>query len=291
MPFYDLDDAHLFYEDTGSGSPPIVFVHGALCQHDDWRHQIPPFARRHRVLAPDLRAHGRSREQPGQIGVERFSIDVRAMLDAAGVVEPAVLVGHSMGCRVLLQIWRDAPERVAALVFVDGAYLVPTPLGDLDDDARRSRADDARRRALELFIGGGPAARLQVGFTGMFFDERFAAERDRVLDHALSLPSEVPRELMPGFAAWDVMNLESVLATVTVPALAFASTKMDGASERRPLGPNESTAWLQALSQHVPGAEIVRLHGTGHFVMLEQPALVNERIARFIDDHRLVSAG
>ncbi|MEZ5658014.1 MAG: alpha/beta hydrolase [Burkholderiaceae bacterium] len=287
MPFHDVDDARLHFFSSGVGSPPVVFIHGALCQHDDWRHQLDHFAVRHRVLAPDLRGHGQSRDQPGPIGVERFASDVLAMLNEQCIDEPVVLVGHSMACRVLLQLCWHAPERIAALVFVDGAYLVSSPLGEIEDRARIERADLARERANALFVGQDPADRLRVGFAGMFFDERFAAERDRVLAHAVSLPAEVPRELMPGFAAWDVMNLERTLAAVRVPVLVFACTRMDGQHERRPLRVGETTAWLDALAMHAPHAEIVRMHDAGHFPMLEQPAFINDRIHTFLAANRL----
>ena len=51
--------ARLSYEDVGSGAPPIVFVNG-VGTHEDSRPQIAPFARRHRVVAPDLPGHGQS---------------------------------------------------------------------------------------------------------------------------------------------------------------------------------------------------------------------------------------
>lgn len=287
MPIHEIDGAKLFVHEAGASGPPIVFIHGALCQHDDWRHQTGFFANGYRVFAPDLRGHGRSREQPGPISVERFAADVLAMLSAAGTNEPAVLVGHSMGCRVLLQIWANAPDRVAALVFVDGAYLVTEPLGALDEAARARRASLAREQAQALFLGSGKGRRASFG--NMFFDERFASERDRMQAHADSLPASVARELMPGFAAWDVMNLERILGTVTAPTLVFASTCMDGSRTRRPLRESDTTAWLRALATHAPAADVYRHYDAGHFLMIEQPELVNRRIGGFLARHGLAN--
>lgn len=280
MPTLAIDDATLHYAHAGSGEPVLAFIHGALCRHTDWRHQLARFAATHRVLAPDLRAHGASDGAPGRVSVEQFADDLIALLDHLGVAR-AVLVGHSMGCRVALQAWRRAPARVAAMVFVDGAYQVPALLGTIDRAERAVLADAAQARAAALFRDD-PAARIRTGFARMFFEERFAAERDAVVAHAAALPAFVPRELMPGFARWDVLEMEPTLATLRVPVLAIASTRMDGRSERAPLRPGETTAWLDALAALVPGARIVRLHDCGHFAMLERPDAVNAQIADFL---------
>ena len=58
MPTATLKASTIHYAQRGAGAPAIVMVHGALCTHDDWRFQIAHFARRHRVVAPDLHGHG-----------------------------------------------------------------------------------------------------------------------------------------------------------------------------------------------------------------------------------------
>lgn len=286
MPDVVLPATTLHVEDTGRGTPPLVLVHGALCDRTSWRHQIAHFSRRHRVLAPDLHGHGASDRSPGRIGVHAFGEDLVALCDAAGV-DRAVWVGHSMGCRALLEVWRHAPHRVAALVFVDGAYLVDRLLGPIAADEREDRARRSHERAAALYRDVEPAVRVRRGFAQMFYDERFAAERDAIVEAAAALPAHVARELMPDFAAWDVRHLEPALATVTVPVLAFASTFMNTEHRRVTLAPGVSTPWLDALAVHVPHAEVRRHHGAGHFPMLEQPAAVDAAIDDFLDRHGL----
>lgn len=286
MPALPLPATVMHVEDTGAGEPPLMFVHGALCDHTNWRPQVAHFARRHRVLAPDLHGHGASDRTPGRIGVHAFGEDLVALCDAAGI-ERAVWVGHSMGCRALLEVWRRAPARVAALVFVDGAYLVPSLLGAIDPRQREDIARRSHERAAALYRDVEPAVRARHGFAQMFFDERFAAERDAIVAAAASLPSHVARELMPDFAAWDARWLEPVLATVTVPVLAFASTYMNAEHRRVTLAEGVTTPWLDALAAHAPHAEVHRHHGAGHFLMLEQPDAVNAAIDTFLDRHHL----
>jgi pimeloyl-ACP methyl ester carboxylesterase len=286
MPTIDLPATRLQYARAGAGEPPLVFVHGALCDHADWRHQLAHFGASHAVLAPDLHGHGGSAQTPGRIRVEAFAEDVLALCDAEGMSR-VVLVGHSMGCRVLLQAWSQSPERIAALVFVDGAYLVPQRPGPLAPAERERQALAAHERAAALYRDVEPAQQARQGFSQMFFDPRFDALRNAIVEKVAALPPHVARELMPGFAAWDVLHLERVLATVSVPVLVFASTFMNAARQRVSLSPGVQTPWLEALQALVPQAEVHRHHGAGHFLMLEQPDAVNAAIDDFLRRHGL----
>lgn len=276
-----LPDTTIAYQRAGQGAPVLVFVHGALCDHADWRFQVPHFAARHTVIAPDLHGHGRSDPRPGRIRVECFAQDVLGLCTALGF-ERVVLIGHSMGCRVLLQCWALAPERIAGLVFVDGAYLVPDLLGDVDAAERARLAEANRARNAAAYADVSPAERARHGFAQMFYDPRYAPLRDAIVARAAGLPPHVARELMPGFAAWDVLHLEPLLASVRAPMLVFASTYMSERRERVSLAPGVMTPWLRAVAQHAPHARVVRYHGWGHFPMLEQPDVVNAEIGTFL---------
>ena len=53
------DRVALCYHEEGDGDPPLLFVHGLGCDHTDFARQIEYFRHRHRVVAVDLRGHGR----------------------------------------------------------------------------------------------------------------------------------------------------------------------------------------------------------------------------------------
>ncbi|MEV0202481.1 alpha/beta fold hydrolase, partial [Nonomuraea sp. NPDC050691] len=56
---FETKDGRLHYRDTGAGSP-LVLLHGGFLDHGMWDDQVPVFAARHRVIAPDARGHGAS---------------------------------------------------------------------------------------------------------------------------------------------------------------------------------------------------------------------------------------
>lgn len=122
MPYLELQGTQLFYECQGDGSPPLVFVHGYACSHDDWQQQVDFFRTQQYVVTCDLRGHGASACDPERCNIETFGADISALLSALDL-HPAILIGHSMGCRVVLQAYLDAPQRVAGLILLDGSRL------------------------------------------------------------------------------------------------------------------------------------------------------------------------
>ena len=122
MAYLTLPGTRLSYERAGDGNPPLVFVHGIACAHDDWRAQLNSFRTGRCMVACDLRGHGASTGDPAQCDIETYGADVCALLRALDL-PPAVLIGHSAGCRVVLQAYAAAPPRVASLVLVDGSRL------------------------------------------------------------------------------------------------------------------------------------------------------------------------
>ena len=55
--YVDVGGVNTYYDEVGSGEP-LVLLHGGLCTNETWAAQMPAFAERFRVLAPERRAHG-----------------------------------------------------------------------------------------------------------------------------------------------------------------------------------------------------------------------------------------
>src|SRR5947209_4756305 len=111
----------MHYELSGDGSSSLVFVHGFACDHMDWTAQVKGLSERHRVVTCDLRGHGGTPGKPQDCSIETYGADVAELLEALQLA-PAVLVGHSMGCRVVLEAARQRPGTVAGLVLIDGSF-------------------------------------------------------------------------------------------------------------------------------------------------------------------------
>ena len=102
-------------------TPPIVLLHGLGELAESWAVVRPSFQRDYRVIAPDLRGHGRT-DWPGEYSIELMAADTIALLDELNV-DRVALIGHSMGGIVAYRIAEVHPERVERLIIED----VPPP--------------------------------------------------------------------------------------------------------------------------------------------------------------------
>ena len=96
----------------------LVFVHGFGGNATQWRHQLEAFAERNRVLAPDLRGHGRSARPASEYGMAELLHDLRRVLDARDIRQPVILVGHSFGGAIVTEFALAEPQRVSHVVLI-----------------------------------------------------------------------------------------------------------------------------------------------------------------------------
>lgn len=258
----------MHFVQAGHGNPPIAFVHGFACTHEDWQAQLAHFGKTHSVVACDLRGHGQTPGDSRDCSIETYGTDVAEMLGELKF-PPAILVGHSMGCRAVLQAYLYAPERVAGIVLIDGSRL------GFGDPVVAERVMNEQLRA----TGYGVFAR-------RLFDEMFIVSSDpklkaTIIDRALQVKSEVGGTLFPRMVGWDARRMEAALAAVRVPLMVIQSTTMNAERIRVSLSQSQSSPWLDLVKARAPGARIEIVSGVGHFPQLEAPDKVNALIADF----------
>lgn len=236
---------------------PLVFVHGFACTHEDWRAQAAFFSRNHEVYAPDLRGHGRTHARPEDCSIETYGSDIAALLEGKGL-SGAVLVGHGMGCRVVLQAYLNAPQRVAALALVDGSFL-----GEGDPVLIENYSTFARTLFADMFLSPG-----ELGTA--------------IVERALRLPEAVGAALFPRLVRWDAANMERSLAAVKVPLLVIQSTYLNAERQRVALKAGETTPWLDLVRRQAPHARIEIVPGVGHFPQLEAAQQVNNLLSGLV---------
>src|SRR5690606_32037401 len=97
-----------------------LLVHGLGSSIQDWEYQIPHLLLQHRVIAIDLRGHGRSARPRGRYSIAGFAADVAALIEHLRL-PPVHLVGISMGGMVGFQLGVDRPELLRSLCIVNSA--------------------------------------------------------------------------------------------------------------------------------------------------------------------------
>jgi len=96
----------------------FVFVHGYGGNATQWQYQLNTFSLENRVIALDLRGHGRSDKPSGDYSMPQILADLENALDVLGVTGKIILVGHSFGGAVVTEFAIAHPNRVERLVLI-----------------------------------------------------------------------------------------------------------------------------------------------------------------------------
>lgn len=268
------------YEAGQPKGPTLVLSNGLGGNIRAWRHFVEDFAPWHRVVSWDYRGLYRSEapRDPTRYGVDVQTEDLRELLDFLEIDE-AVLVGWSMGVQVNFEAWARFPERVSALVQINGTIgrpfhsafgtdrlapmvpMVTQVLEALAPSVQRYVAPVARTKtALEVL-------RL-VGLVSDTLDETIFSE----------LAAEVimldMKAYMTTLRALGDHDTEHILPTVKVPTLVIAG-------DRDPLTPIERS---RKMTELVPDAELFVVPSGTHYTPIEFPELLHLRIEKFLRD-------
>lgn len=139
----------IWRETPYSVKQPLLAIHGITASHLAWL----PLAKQLddlQMIAPDLRGRGRSNTLPGPYGIRGHADDMAAVLDHFQV-ERSVVVAHSMGAFVAVRLANQHPERVSALVLVDGGLPIPQPRNVAEHDLPAALLGPAAKRLSMVF--------------------------------------------------------------------------------------------------------------------------------------------
>jgi len=265
-------DVH--FKDVGAGEPAILLLHGFGGSTFSWRDVSPDLAPEQRVVAFDRPGFGlTTRPLHGDWAkTNPYSLEGQvqltvAMMDDLGL-EEAVLVGHSAGGTLALQMALSHPERVKALVLVAPAVY-----------------------------GGGPPTWIkpllyipQIRHLGPLVARRLVGALESILDRSYADPSLITSEVREGYkkplrvddwdrGLWELSlaggsgDLAERLSDIKVPTLVITGDSDEIVS------PEDSARVASA----VPGAELVVIPRAGHLVMEERPAEFLRSLGRFLE--------
>ena len=268
------DHVRLYFEETGSGTP-IIFLHEFAADHTNWEPQMRYFARGHRCIAYSARGYLPSDVPPGPEAYtyRHFYSDALAVLDHLEIGR-AHFVGLSMGSYSSLQIALNAPQRALSMTLA--AVGSGSDLDNLDAFRRQCQA------TAEQFatIGSAEVARVTRDAPGripfLVKDPRGHADFYSALARHDSRGSA---NTMRGFQGGrpSIYTLTEAIRKATTPALIICGDEDDACVEPSLF-----------LKRQLPAAGLALFPKSGHVLNLEEPALFNEMVERFI---ALVEAG
>jgi len=274
-----FDGTKLFYSIEGKGKP-LIFCYGLVCSSLHWTYQIDHFHKNYQSIWFDYRGHQNS-EVPKNLDsltLENIARDLGTVLDELNV-QDAVLLGHSMGVNVVLEFYRQQPNRVAGMVLANGTAKRPLETlfrhNALQAGFKLLKKTYDRSPDLVSMLWklqkANPLAKTMVTLGG--FNPHLTAEEDIAL-YVNQVAEMDPAILIHLIENYDSYDATAWLHTIQVPTLIIAG-------EQDKITPIEQQELMRQL---IPNSmlEIVR-HGS-HCPQMDLPELVNMKIEKFLAD-------
>lgn len=248
------DGVRLHYVDEGAGEPAFIFVHGWCCNYTFFQPQFDHFKSSHRVVSLDLRGCGESDQPEDGYDIPTLADDVAALCRDLGLTRP-VVVGHSLGGMIAIELAARHPSLAGAVVAVDPGPIDPLPqirqvFEDLIAQLEGPDSDAARRAYVE----------------STFSDSDDVDRRRHIVETMCSVPRHIAAAGLRGVLAWNGVG---AFLTATAPMLVLRS---------RPGGSNDPARLLSLRTDIRIGITV----GSGHFHQLEVPEQVTPMIERFV---------
>lgn len=264
----ELDNVSINYAAGPKAGPPMVMLHGTTSSWQSFDTVMPALGSQFTVHASDFRGHGQSGRVAGGYRLSEFAKDTIALLKAC-FEEPAILVGHSMGAVIAIEVAAIAPEAVKAIILEEPNLYA-------------YRGERLRAWAFFPFLEGFG----QIASAGGSVDE--------MLPKLAELLNEPDQEALRGRAeqihmmdpdvmkmyidgtATDDYEIDVFLRGVNCPALLLRGEPA--------LGSAISDDDVALASTHLSGGTVIPMPGIGHMMHKDKPQEFCEMVVRFLDN-------
>ena len=287
--YAEVNGIRLHYVSSGQGKL-IMFVHGFPEFWFEWQKQLIEFGRDYQAVAPDMRGYNLS-DKPSDI--EKYHVkdlieDLRALAEHLGH-EKIIMVGHDWGGAVAWSVAIRHPELLEKLIIINSPHpaVFARELLNNPDQQKASqymlmlRSADAERVLSENNFARLTDVLVQFGSKWEMSEEHRikyieAWSQPGALTGSLNYYRASP--LYPPTSKSDedqistILNLPKEMLAVKVPTLVIW-----GEQDRALLTGN-----LDGLEEYIEDLKVKRIPDGTHWVMHEQPELVNALIRDFI---------
>lgn len=271
--FRTSDGAELSYISAGSGQP-IVMLHGWLQSAEQFRYQIPVFAKHYQVIAIDLRGHGESEKVPFGYRIARLAQDIHELISTLQL-RKLHLFGHSMGCSL---IWSYLDlfglDEIDRLVLVDQSPLVISRshwnAQEIAESGAVFTAEQLNTIVHTLEHGNAEELTRNI-LTSMVTLAMPKEQFEWIVECNQRLPRAIAATLLYNHAH---MDWRDQIIRIRKPTLVI--------SGRKSIIPWTSQVWIH---QSIPNSELEifeAVDGGGHFTFIENPQKFNQRVLQFL---------
>ena len=257
MPRLVTDNMDMYYEIQGDGEP-LLLLHGLGSSSLDWEYQIPALASRYQVITIDFRGHGQSFKPSGRYTVPLFASDISTLIKTLNL-QPAHIVGLSMGGMVAFQLTLDAPQLVKSLVIINsGPELILRTLPE---------------RLVFL------QRKLMVKCLGMEKLAKCLAKRLLPEPHQKQLQKTLIQRWAKNDKTAYLKSLQAIIGWSIADRLDKIRCPTPIISADQDYTP---VSYKQAYAEKIPRPQLAIIHNSRHLSPMDQPEQVNKALLSFL---------
>jgi pimeloyl-ACP methyl ester carboxylesterase len=250
--FLNRNGIKLAYSETGSGPKSVLLIHGWADTHELLSNMAEHFSRNARVISVDLRGHGSSDKPKTGYAIPEFADDLAWMCEQLNLKNP-LIVGHSLGGAISLEMAARRPQLPKAIVMLEGVILMPKALREASKPLGDALRSPAWMDVMRGFVESN------------FLPTDDPALKRRNLASLENMPQHVHVGVFEGANAWDAA---SAAKACKVPALYVDASG--------------SLSDLEQFKQLCPQLLTGKTVGVGHNQMVATPQQANAMIDRFL---------
>lgn len=251
--------SEISYNISGEGEITLLFVHGWNINKSYWDQQQAKFCKKYQIVAMDLPGFGDSKNLKSEFTIDTYANDIKDLINHLEL-KKVVLIGHSMGGRIILEA-AQGNESVIAMVGVDNYKEVQQKL----NDELKAEAD-----GFVEWLSADFAANSSVYVDQyLIYEGTDSLVRKRIIEDYREANPETSIPAIQTYLDYPYSEQER-LANLTVPLFLISS-------DMSPV----DTVGLQNTGLKY---SVFEMSQTGHFPMVEQPDVFNQMLAEILKE-------
>lgn len=262
LPPIDNNGVNINYAVAGNGPVSVVLVHGWNIDKSYWDEHVPVLATQYKVVTLDLGGHGASGKNRNSWKLKDYAGDVIAVINGLQL-DKVILVGHSMGGNIILEVANAIPDKIIGFVGVDNFKNVGAVYSDADKESIRNYFKE--------FHAAYDATAESYARQLLFTAESDSAAVERVVNDFKAADSVIALATLEAIILGDEQVESTALDKLKVPVYLINS--------------DYSPTQQDSLRAHVTrGVEVRSISGTGHYPMIEKPGVFSAILENVVDN-------